>query len=99
MLMLEREIVSFFELSENFRFAEDHRVEAAGNLEKVFDAFGFGESVEFVRDRIATIVKAHEEILKLRERLPDIERSRGVNLDAIARRENDRFFRNAGFAD
>ena len=48
MFMLERKLVGLFELTENFRLAQDHRVESAGDLEQVFDTLRFAQGINLV---------------------------------------------------
>jgi hypothetical protein len=45
-LVPEGGVVGFFQLAEDFRFAQDHGIQAAGDLEEVFQAAGIGVAVE-----------------------------------------------------
>jgi hypothetical protein len=47
----KREFVGLLELAENFRLADDHRVESAGDLEKVLQAVRLGEGIKFGAER------------------------------------------------
>src|SRR5260370_40574092 len=44
--MVKRLIVSGAQLSKNFRFAEQHRIEARGNAEKMPHSVGSGPAIE-----------------------------------------------------
>ena len=50
-LVLEREFVGGLELAENFRLANDHRVETGGDFEKVVQAVRLGDGVKFIAQR------------------------------------------------
>ena len=59
-LMRARHFVSRFKLAENFRFADDHRVEAAGNFEQVVQAVRLGEGIKFVTQRAIVSMMRNE---------------------------------------
>ena len=44
MAVLEREVVGFFELAEDFRFAKHHRIQTAGDLEQVMQALRLAQT-------------------------------------------------------
>ena len=50
-LVRKRQVVGLLELAENFRLADDHRVEARGDFEQMVQAVRFGQGVKFVAQR------------------------------------------------
>ena len=97
-VVLEREVVGFLELAEDFRFTEDHGFEAGGDSEQVLDALGFSQLVDFVRDGIAVVVNLHEELVEFLESLTWFEAGSHVQFDPVARGENHDFVNKAGLA-
>ena len=97
-LVGEGEFVGLLELPENFRLADDHRIEAAGDLEKMMQAVRFGERVKFIAERAFEGVLRDEKFFQGRKRRFGRERRGGVNFHAVARRENRRLGGDAGVA-
>ena len=61
--MLQGQIVRFFQLTEDFRFSEDHGIEPAGDLEQMMNALRLSHRVDFVCKWIAIIVATDQEFL------------------------------------
>src|SRR5688572_103941 len=98
MVVLERDIVGLLQLAEDFRLAEHHGVEAAGDLEQVLDALWFCELIEFVVEWIAIFAAVNEELPQLGKGLARFKAGRHVEFHPIAGRENDGFIYQTRFA-
>src|SRR2546427_152369 len=95
MLVLEREVIGFFELAKNLRFPQHQGVQAAGDLEQVLEAVRLVQLVNLIVQRPAVGAPIDEELLQGRERVPGSASAGSVNLDAVAGGKNDRFLSHA----
>ena len=48
MAMLQGDVIGALELAQNFSFAQHHRVQSAGHLEKVMDTLWLAQVVDFI---------------------------------------------------
>ena len=69
-LVLEGRVVGFFQLAEDFRFAQDHGIQAAGDLEKVLQAAGVRRGSRFRRPAAPAIGGSQAKIGGGGRRLP-----------------------------
>src|SRR5437016_2095152 len=81
--VLQSQIVSACELSENFCFPQHHRIQSAGDLEEVMDALRFGQPVDFITQRIAIVVDGDVKLLELGKGAARIHERARINLDPI----------------
>jgi hypothetical protein len=95
-VVLKRQFVSFLQLAENLRFAEDHRVQPAGHFEEMFDAVRFGQLVNLIRQRIPVIMHVPKKLDQIREDLFRIVSRRDIKLDPIAGGKEHGFLDQAG---
>ena len=96
---LEREVVGFLELAEDFGFTQNHRVQPAGDAEEVVQTLGFGVRVKHVAGRLGLGVEAGEEFAEAGGGNVGVQRGGGVKLDAVAGGKDDAFVGEAGFAE
>jgi hypothetical protein len=88
MFVLKSKLVRLLKLAQDFSFAEDHGVKAAGDFEKMFEAVRFVKREDFTVERLGVITMFLEEMLQFLRRA--IRNS--VKLDAVASGEDHRFF-------
>ncbi len=98
MFVLKGQLVSLFELPEDFGLAEHHRVQPASDLEQMMQAVRFGQRVEFVIQCCVISMNCDEKSFQLRKRPDGFQRRRSVNFHPVARGKNHRLLRDAGFA-
>ena len=96
--VLERQVVGFLELAENFRLTQHHRIETAGHSEEMFHAVLIGVLVKLVGERVAVVVGADEKFPQRSKSPARLQRGGGVNFHAVAGRENHRLLGQAGGA-
>ena len=97
-MVLQRDFVGLLELAEDLGLADDHGVQAAGDFEQVLQAVRFSQRINFVIHHAVESVVGDEEFFQLGECPLGGERCGGVDLHAVAGREDGRFAGDAGFA-
>jgi len=97
-LVREGEFVGVLELAEDLGLADDHGVEAGGDLEEVMQAVGFGQHVNFLIQGTDKGVMIDEKFLQPGKGDLGCERGVGVDLNAVAGGEDGGFAGDAGIA-
>ena len=86
---LQRQIVCPLELAQDLRFPEHHRIQPAGDAEKMMHALRLVQRIKLIARKIASLVKGEEELLQRGEGPVRIERRGRINLHAIARGQDN----------
>ena len=89
MFVLESKVIRFFELTEDFRFAQKHRIDAAGDFEQVFQAVRFGIEIHLTLQRFMIAAAFGEIRANVLEGFAVVGRCYRVKLHAVAGRDDN----------
>ena len=93
--MPERQIVSLFQLPQDFRFPKHHRIQPARHAEQVRHALRFAQRIQFPGGRVGAAGARRQESLQLLKRGRGLKRRRGVDFHPVAGGKDDGLVGNA----